>query len=128
MIEETKKILHNKDLKITATCVRVPVLNSHSEAINVETKKEFNIEDIKSLYKNSKGIILLDNIFQELYPINAIANDTDEVYVGRIRKDFSHENALNMWVVADNIRKGAATNAVQILEELLKRDIRYELR
>ena len=125
MINETKKILHDESINITATCVRVPVLNSHSESINIETKKEFEIENIKNLYKNSPYIILLDNLSQNLYPINSIANNTDLVYVGRIRRDFSNDNTLNMWVVADNIRKGAATNAVQILIELLKNDARY---
>ena len=125
MVEETKKILHNDNIKITSTCVRVPVINSHSEAINVETEKEFKIDDIKNLYKNFPGIILLDNIEQNLYPINTIANDTDLVYVGRIRRDYSEINSLNLWVVADNIRKGAAANAVQILIELLKKDKLY---
>ncbi len=120
MIEETKKIFHNEEINVTATCVRVPVLNSHSESINVELKNDFKIEDIYNLYKNSKGIILLDNPKETLYPINTLANDTDFVYVGRLRRDFSAKSSLNMWVVADNIRKGAASNAVQILEILLK--------
>ena len=120
MIEETKKIFHNEEINVTATCVRVPVLNSHSESINVELKNDFKIEDIYNLYKNYKGIILLDNPKDTLYPINTLANDTDFVYVGRLRRDFSAKSSLNMWVVADNIRKGAASNAVQILEILLK--------
>lgn len=125
MINETKKILHDESINITATCVRVPVLNSHCESINVETKKEFKIDDIKELYKDCCEIILLDNISQNLYPINIVANNTDKVYVGRIRRDYSNKNTFNIWVVADNIRKGAATNAVQILVELLKNDSKY---
>ncbi len=109
-------------LNVTATCVRVPVINSHSESINIELENEYKIEDIKDIYKNTKGIILLDNPQKNLYPINSLANDTDAVYVGRIRRDFSQKNSLNIWVVADNIRKGAATNAVQILEILLSKN------
>lgn len=122
MIEETRKIFHMPLLNVTATCVRVPVINSHSESINIELENEYKIEDIKDIYKNTKGIILLDNPQKNLYPINSLANDTDAVYVGRIRRDFSQKNSLNIWVVADNIRKGAATNAVQILEILLSKN------
>lgn len=120
MIEETKKILDDTSLEITATCVRVPILNSHAESINIELSSDFKIEDIFKLYKNSPYIKLLDDTRNNIYPINEIANGTDNVYVGRIRRDFSNKNSLNIWVVADNIRKGAASNAVSILEELLK--------
>ncbi len=120
MIEETKKILNDYELDITATCVRVPVINSHSESINIELKNDFKIEDIYKLYKTTKGIKILDDINNNVYPINEIANGTDDVYIGRIRRDFSNKNCLNIWVVADNIRKGAASNAIDILEELLK--------
>ncbi len=120
MIDETKKIIGDYDLKITATTVRVPVFYSHSESINVQLKKPFEVEDIKSLMNNSEGIVLMDNVSENIYPLASIAAGTDPVYVGRIRRDFSIENGLNLWVVADNIRKGAATNAVQIAERLVE--------
>ena len=120
MIEETKKILHRDDLKVTATTVRVPVLNSHSESINVEFENDFDINELKELLKNSPGIILTDDVENNIYPIATTASGTDEVYVGRIRRDDTVDYGINMWVVSDNIRKGAASNAVQILEDLLK--------
>ena len=119
MINETRKILGNKDIKITATTVRVPVENCHSECINVEFEKDFNIEDVKNLLKNFPGIIVQDDIEKNIYPIATEANGHNEVFVGRIRKDFSNPKTLNLWVVADNIRKGAATNAIQILEKMI---------
>ena len=122
MIEETKKILHHEDLKVTATTVRVPVLNSHSESINLEFAKDFNITELKELLKNSPGIILEDDITNNIYPLATNANGTDNVYVGRIRRDDTVKYGINMWVVADNIRKGAASNAVQILEKLIQKD------
>lgn len=121
MIEETRKILKKSKLPVTATCVRVPVLNCHSESISVELEYDFKIDDIKSLLNNSKGIIVLDDIKREIYPINTFVTGTDEVYIGRIRRDFSVENGINFWCVADNIRKGAASNAVEILENILKK-------
>ncbi|MCT4565890.1 MAG: aspartate-semialdehyde dehydrogenase [Maledivibacter sp.] len=120
MIDETKKILGDYDLKITATAVRVPLFDCHSESVNVEVEKNFEIEDVKDLFNNSPGIVLQDDLNNNVYPLATTAKDTDLVYVGRIRRDFSVDNGLNIWVVADNIRKGAATNAVQIAEELLK--------
>ena len=120
MINETRKILHKPELKITATTVRVPVMNSHSESINIEFEKEINIEEIKELLGKSKGIIVQDDIKNEIYPLATHATGTDEVYVGRIRRDYSVNNGINLWVVADNIRKGAATNAIQIMEYLIK--------
>lgn len=119
MINETRKILHDDSLKITATTVRVPVYYGHSESINVELKNEYNIEDIFSLYKNSKGIILMDDVKNLVYPTPIDAEGKDEVFIGRIRRDFSTDNGLNLWVVADNIRKGAASNAVQIAEHII---------
>jgi len=120
MIDETKKIIGDYGLKITATTVRVPVFYSHSESINVQLKKPFEVEDIKSLMDEAEGIVLMDNVSENIYPLASIAAGTDPVYVGRIRRDFSIENGLNLWVVADNIRKGAATNAVQIAERLVE--------
>ncbi|ERI89588.1 aspartate-semialdehyde dehydrogenase [Clostridiales bacterium oral taxon 876 str. F0540] len=116
MINETQKIMHDSSLKITATTVRVPVYYGHSESINVELKNDFKIEDIFELYKNFNGIILKDDVQNLVYPMPIDAEGHDEVYVGRIRRDFSVDNGLNLWVVADNIRKGAASNAVQIAE------------
>ena len=120
MINETRKILHTPDLKITATTVRVPVQNSHSESINIEFENNFDLDDIKELLKNSPGIILEDDINNNIYPLATNATGHDEVFIGRIRRDFSTQNGLNIWVVADNIRKGAASNAVQIIEKIIK--------
>jgi aspartate-semialdehyde dehydrogenase len=119
MILETKKIMHDDSLKITATTVRVPVYYGHSESINVELKTDFNIEDIFELYSNAKGVILKDDVKNLQYPMPLDAAGHDEVFVGRIRRDFSVDNGLNLWVVADNIRKGAASNAVQIAEYII---------
>ena len=118
MINETKKIL-GRDIPITATSVRVPVENCHSESINVEFENDFNLDELLDLLKNSPGIIVQDDISSNIYPMPIHANGHDEVFVGRIRRDFSQKNSLNFWVVSDNIRKGAATNAVQILEKLI---------
>lgn len=123
MIEETKKILHNSNLKITATAVRVPVLNSHSESINVELEKPYELNDIINLFINAKGLTVYDNINELEYPTALMASGKDDVFVGRIRRDFSTDNGLNLWVVADNIRKGAALNAVQIAELLIRSDM-----
>ncbi len=118
MINETRKILHNPNLRVTATAVRVPVQNSHSESINVEFEKPFKIQEVKSLLCSSPGVVVLDTPAENVYPIATRATGQDKVLVGRIRRDFSIESGLNLWVVADNIRKGAASNAVQILEKL----------
>lgn len=122
MIEETKKILGNDDLKITATTVRVPVRHGHSISVNIEFQKDFELEEVYDVLENTKGVIIEDNPKENIYPMPVRAEGTDEVYVGRIRKDYSIENGLNIWVVADNIRKGAATNTVQIAELLLEDD------
>ena len=123
MINETMKILNDYDLKITATTVRVPVVNGHSESINVEFEKDFDIEELKALLANSQGLELVDDIENNVYPTAFELSGRDEVFVGRVRRDFSVDNGINMWVVADNIRKGAATNTVQIAELLLKYDL-----
>lgn len=122
MILETKKILNDENLKVTATAVRVPVFDCHSEALNIQLSKEFEIEEIKSIYDEFKGIVLQDNNSMNEYPLASTAKGTDDVYIGRIRRDFSIDNGLNVWVVADNIRKGAATNAVQIAEVLIQKE------
>ena len=122
MIDETRKILGKPDLRITATTVRVPVINSHSESINVEFENDFDLDELKALLKNSPGIILQDDVNNNIYPLATIADGTDSVYVGRIRRDESVPFGINMWVVADNIRKGAASNAIQIVEKLIEFD------
>ena len=120
MVNETQKILGDDKIRITATTVRVPVFDSHSESINVELEKTFEVEDIKKLLSEAPGIVVLDDPEKSVYPLARDAAGKDEVFVGRIRRDFSIDNGLNLWVVADNIRKGAATNAVQIAELLIK--------
>lgn len=119
MINETRKILNRPDLPITATTVRVPVINCHSESINVEFENDFDLEEIKSKLKMAKGIIVQDDIKNNIYPLATNSNGHNEVFVGRIRRDDSVPYGLNFWCVADNIRKGAATNAVQILKLLI---------
>ena len=119
MINETRKILHRPDLRVTATTVRVPVLNSHSESINVEFENDFDLNELKELLSNSPGIIVQDNPSANIYPLATNASGSDEVFVGRIRRDESIPFGINMWVVADNVRKGAASNAIQIVEKLM---------
>ncbi|KKY00092.1 aspartate-semialdehyde dehydrogenase [Paraclostridium benzoelyticum] len=123
MINETMKILNDYNLKITATTVRVPVVNGHSESVNVEFENDFEIDELKSVLANFEGLELVDDIANNVYPTAFELSGRDEVFVGRIRRDFSVDSGINMWVVADNIRKGAATNAVQIAELLLKYDL-----
>lgn len=123
MINETKKIFNDDSIKVTATTVRVPVRGAHSESINVEFNKPFELEDVVEAIKNTEGVVLVDNPAKDEYPLAVDAEGHDEVFVGRIRRDFSVDNGINLWVVADNIRKGAATNAVQIAELLVKNDL-----
>lgn len=119
MIEETKKILGLPNLKITATTVRVPVKNCHAESINIEFEKEFNILDLKQILNKSNGVVVHDDLSKNIYPLPTFVDGKDEVFVGRIRRDYSIQSGINLWCVADNIRKGAASNAVQILEYML---------
>ncbi|MDD5944519.1 MAG: aspartate-semialdehyde dehydrogenase [Clostridia bacterium] len=114
MIWETRKILHHPELKVTATTVRVPVFNSHSESVNVEFENPVDIDEVKKILSEAPGVVVVDDPANDKYPLAIDATGTDQVYVGRIRRDESVENGINLWVVADNIRKGAATNAVQI--------------
>ena len=120
MINETRKILNKPHLPITATAVRVPVVNCHGESINVEFEEDFDIYDIKVMLQNFPRIIVVDDPEKNYYPLASKANGNNEVFVGRIRRDFSVNYGINLWVVADNLRKGAATNAVQILEKLIQ--------
>ena len=120
MINETKKILNLPDLKVTATCVRIPVKFGHGVSVNVELEKPFELEDVVKAFEEKEGVIVQNDGKNKVYPMPITAQDTDEVYVGRIRRDDTVDNGLNLWVVADNIRKGAATNTIQIAETLIK--------
>ena len=120
MINETKKILNLPDLKVTATCVRIPVKFGHGVSVNVELERPFELEDVVKAFEEKEGVIVQNDGKNKVYPMPITAQDTDEVYVGRIRRDNTVDNGLNLWVVADNIRKGAATNTIQIAETLIK--------
>ena len=124
MINETHKILGDNEIKVTATTVRVPVFHGHSESINIEFEKPFDLDELKKVLADAPGIIVQDDVANNVYPMAITAEDTDEVYVGRIRRDFSVESGVNIWCVADNIRKGAATNTVQIAQEIIKRGLK----
>lgn len=120
LVNESRKILKDDELKLTATAVRVPVLGGHCESVNVELKRDFDLNEIFSLLENTQGVVLQDDPPKNIYPMPVLSARQHEVFVGRIRRDFSQPNTLNLWIVADNLRKGAATNAVQIAEVLLK--------
>ncbi len=120
MVNETKKIMGDNSIGLTATTVRIPVMGGHSESVNIEFENDFDIKDIFEMMKNTEGVILQDDIANQIYPMPMNAHNKDEVFVGRIRRDESQPKTLNLWVVADNLRKGAATNAVQIAEYLMK--------
>jgi aspartate-semialdehyde dehydrogenase len=121
MVNETKKIMEDPTIKVSATCVRVPTIGGHSESVNVEFEKAFEISEVIDVLKSAPGIILQDNPQQNIYPMPIWCHNRDEVFVGRIRRDETIKNGLNLWIVADNLRKGAATNAVQIAEEYIAR-------
>ena len=123
LVDETRKILGDNDMAITATVVRVPVSGGHSEAINVELKNDFDLNEVRQLLAQTSGIKVQDNTDVNQYPMPLYAKDKDEVFVGRLRRDFSQPNTLNMWVVADNLRKGAATNAVQIAQYVVEKGL-----
>ena len=118
LVNETQKILGDKTIRITATAVRIPTAGGHSESINVEFKEDFDLSGVRKLLNNTDGVTVQDNPDVNIYPMPIFANGKDDVFVGRIRRDESQPNSLNMWVVSDNLRKGAATNAVQIAEYL----------
>ncbi|MBM3175210.1 MAG: aspartate-semialdehyde dehydrogenase, partial [Chloroflexi bacterium] len=122
MVEETRKIMHADDIAISATCVRVPVFIGHSEAVNVEFTDPMTADEARRILARAPGIKVLDDPSVSLYPIPWLAAGTDDVFIGRIRADASHPRGLVMWVVADNVRKGAALNAVQIAEESIRRN------
>ena len=123
LVNETKKILSDDSIYITATAVRIPVMGGHSEAVNVEFSNPFEVSDVLKILKNTIGVTVQDDVKQSLYPMPLTSQGKDDVFVGRIRRDYSKENALNLWVVSDNLRKGAALNAVQIAEYLIAENL-----
>jgi len=120
MVLETRKILEDESIQICATCVRIPVRNCHSESIVVETERKVTVEEARELFSKMPGVVVLDDLDRKIYPMPINCDDRDEVFIGRIREDLSHPNGLAFWCVSDNLRKGAATNAVQIAELLLR--------
>jgi len=123
MVNETHKILHDPELPITATCVRIPVVFGHGESLNIELKNDYRIEEIKKLFNETKNVEVVDDPAQEKYPLQIDTENNDNVLVGRIRRDNSVENGVNLWLTANNLRKGAALNAVQIAEYLIENNL-----
>ncbi len=123
MVNETRKIMRDDSIAVTATTVRIPVMGGHSESVNVEFESEFDLSEVRSLLQSSEGIIVVDDPATQQYPMPMDAHERDEVFVGRLRRDETQPKTLNMWVVSDNLRKGAATNAVQIAEYLLSKNL-----
>lgn len=121
MVKETKKIMRDENIRVTATTVRIPVMGGHSESVNVEFAEEFDMEEVRQLLSSAPGVVLVDDPAQQLYPMPMDAHERDEVFVGRLRRDETQDRTLNLWIVSDNLRKGAATNAVQIAEYLLSK-------
>jgi aspartate-semialdehyde dehydrogenase len=119
LVRETKKILSDNTIAVTATAVRVPIVGGHSEAVNVEFSNDFDVNEVRNILHYTDGVVVQDNNDTYTYPMPMYAQGKDEVFVGRIRRDESQENTLNMWIVADNLRKGAATNTIQIAEYLI---------
>ena len=119
MVNETKKIMGDDSIKVTATCVRIPTMGGHSEAVNIEFANDFNIDEVKNILSASAGVTLQDDVANFIYPMPLTAHDKDDTFVGRIRRDETQENTLNCWIVSDNLRKGAATNAIQIAEYMI---------
>ena len=123
MTNETKKILGDDSVQVTATCVRIPTMGGHSESVNIEFEKDFDLEEVKQLLSNAPGVVVQDDLANFIYPMPLTAHEKDETVVGRIRRDETRANTLNCWIVSDNLRKGAATNAVQIAEYLLEKGL-----
>ena len=123
MVNETKKIFSDDSIQVTATTVRLPVMGGHSESVNIEFEKDFDLDEVRDLMTNADGVILQDDVANNIYPMPLNAHKKDEVFVGRLRRDESQPNTLNMWVVADNLRKGAATNAIQIAEYMVANNL-----
>lgn len=120
LVNETRKILNDDSIAVTATAVRIPVAGGHSESINIEFKKDFDVNEVRQLLHEAEGVVVQDNLDTNTYPMPIYAHGKDDVFVGRIRRDESQPNSLNMWVVSDNLRKGAATNTIQIAEYLIQ--------
>jgi aspartate-semialdehyde dehydrogenase len=123
MVNETRKIIGDDSIQLTATCVRIPVMGGHSESVNIEFENDFDLDEVKEILSKSPGVVVQDDINNFVYPMPLTAHEKDETFVGRIRRDESQLNTLNCWIVSDNLRKGAATNAVQIAEYLLKKGL-----
>ena len=123
MVNETRKIMGDNGIRLTATCVRIPVVGGHSESVNIEFENDFDLDEVKKILSDSPGVVVQDDIANFVYPMPLTAHEKDETFVGRIRRDESQPNTLNCWIVSDNLRKGAATNAVQIAEYLLQNEI-----
>jgi aspartate-semialdehyde dehydrogenase len=123
MVNETKKIMGDDSIRVTSTTVRIPVMGGHSESVNVEFENDFDLDELRQLLSDSPGIVVQDDPTQQLYPMPLWAHEKDEVFVGRLRRDETQDNTLNMWIVSDNLRKGAATNAVQIAEYLMEKGL-----
>lgn len=123
MVKETKKIIGDDSIKVTATCVRIPVMGGHSESVNIEFENDFDLDEVKEILSNSPGVVVQDDVENFIYPMPLTAHEKDETFVGRIRRDETQPNTLNCWIVSDNLRKGAATNAVQIAEYCLEKDL-----
>jgi aspartate-semialdehyde dehydrogenase len=123
MLNETRKIMGDNNIRLTATTVRVPVKGGHSESVNVEFEKDFDIKDIRKILSETSGVVVFDDMEKKEYPMPLYAEGKDDVFVGRLRRDESQDRTLNMWIVSDNLRKGAATNAVQIGEYLLSKKL-----
>jgi aspartate-semialdehyde dehydrogenase len=120
MVNETKKIMGDDSIRVTATTVRIPTIGGHSESVNIEFEKDFDLDEVRSILSNAPGVVVVDDVKNLKYPMPIHAHDKDETFVGRIRRDESQPNTLNCWIVSDNLRKGAATNAIQIAEYLLE--------
>lgn len=123
LVNESKKILRDDSFSVTATAVRIPTAGGHSESVNIEFKNDFDVDDVRKLLSETPGVVVQDDLANHVYPMPAFAHNKDEVFVGRIRRDESQENSLNLWIVSDNLRKGAATNTVQIAEYLIENDL-----
>lgn len=123
MTNETKKIMGDDNIQVTATCVRIPTMGGHSESVNIEFENDFDLTEVKTLLSNAAGVVVKDDVANFIYPMPLTAYDKDETFVGRLRRDETQANTLNCWIVSDNLRKGAATNAVQIAEYLVEKNL-----
>ena len=123
MTNETKKIMGDDNIQVTATCVRIPTMGGHSESVNIEFENDFDLTEVKTLLSNAAGVVVKDDVANFIYPMPLTAYDKDETFVGRLRRDETQANTINCWIVSDNLRKGAATNAVQIAEYLVEKNL-----